>query len=551
MHVYAYLSLLASYICFPLGILVYQKDPKNKLNRIFTLSCILLGCLAFTEFGLRQAADAATAYMWLKSGAFWPFVISIFLHFILVFTKSRALRSRITYFLLYMPAAALTVLALTTSLVSGAPTREYWGWMWIVPENALVYNISGIWAFFLTTLPLFLSFLHYNRTREPIEKQRAKYVLLAIFVPVIAICLSRVVFLLGGIKVPDFSVTASAIEFTVITYGIYKYNIFALTPAVAANDIVSAMSNMLFLVRTDGSISLANQSALTLLGYDETELIGQPLQRIFAEQDWKKIKSNNESPIRSQEMTFITKDGEPIPVLISISAVQDKDENNLGMLCIGSDLTDHKQAEEAQKKEVLLREIHHRVKNNMQIISSLLRLQSNYITDDKYIEMFKESQNRIKSMALIHEKLYQSRDLEEINFREYITDMVQRLLQFYNGQNIALVMDVDDILMEVDTAVPCGLIINELVSNSLKHAFPDRKGEIRVGLHRSDSTIELIVADNGVGIPDDIDFRNTETLGLRLVTILAEDQLDSEIKLTRKKGTEFCITFKDKGETNL
>jgi len=178
-------------------------------------------------------------------------------------------------------------------------------------------------------------------------------------------------------------------------------------------------------------------------------------------------------------------------------------------------------------------------------------LQSNYITDDKYIEMFKESQNRIKSMALIHEKLYQSRDLEEINFREYITDMVQRLLQFYNGQNIALVMDVDDILMEVDTAVPCGLIINELVSNSLKHAFPDRKGEIRVGLHRSDSTIELIVADNGVGIPDDIDFRNTETLGLRLVTILAEDQLDSEIKLTRKKGTEFCITFKDKGETNL
>ncbi|KYK35972.1 MAG: hypothetical protein AYK19_01840 [Theionarchaea archaeon DG-70-1] len=521
------------------------------MNRIFTLSCILLGCLAFTEFGLRQAADAATAYMWLRLGAFWPFAISIFLHFILVFTKSRALRSRITYFLLYIPAAVLTVLALTTSLVSGAPTREYWGWMWIVPENALVYNISGIWAFFLTTLPLFLSFLHYNRTREPIEKQRAKYVLLAIFVPVIAICLSRVVFLLGGIKVPDFSVTASAIEFTVITYGIYKYNIFALTPAVAANDIVSAMSNMLFLVRTDGSISLANQSALTLLGYDETELIGQPLQRIFAEQDWKKIKSNNESPIRSQEMTFITKDGEPIPVLISISAVQDKDENNLGMLCIGSDLTDHKQAEEAQKKEVLLREIHHRVKNNMQIISSLLRLQSNYITDDKYIEMFKESQNRIKSMALIHEKLYQSRDLEEINFREYITDMVQRLLQFYNGQNIALVMDVDDILMEVDTAVPCGLIINELVSNSLKHAFPDRKGEIRVGLHRSDSTIELIVADNGVGIPDDIDFRNTETLGLRLVTILAEDQLDSEIKLTRKKGTEFCITFKDKGETNL
>ena len=547
MNIYALSSLAASYVCFPLAILVYQNDPKNQLNRIFTLSCILLGCLAFTEFGLRQAADAATAYTWLKMGAFWPLVISVYLHFILVFAKSKALQNKVTYFLLYVPAFFFTILALPTPLVSEEPHVEYWGWMYTAPENPLIYNISSIWALFMTTLPLVLCFLYFYRTKDPVEKGRAKYVLAAMFIPIMVIFAFKGISPLTGIKVPDLTVTAFAVQLSIITYGIYRYNIFVLTPALAADDIVAAMSNVLFLVGNDGFILLANQSAQTLLGYSEPELTGQPLQIVFAERDWNEIsKSSLRAGITNQEMTVITKDGKKIPVLASISVIQDKNENNLGILYVCSDLTDHKQAEEARRKEVLLKEIHHRVKNNMQIISSLLSLQSRYITDDEYGEMFTESRNRIKSMALIHEKLYQSQDLENINVCEYITDLVNGLVRSYSDQDITVRVEADDIYLGVNTAVPCGLIINELVSNALKHAFPDKKGEIRVDLHENNGVITLVIADNGIGIPDTIDFKNTETLGLRLVTILTEDQLEGEINLIRGKGTEFCITFRNK-----
>lgn len=545
MNIYALSSLLASYVCFPLGILVYQRDPKNKLNRIFMVSCILLGFLAFAEFELRQAPDAVTAQTWIKISAFWPLVIAVYFHFILTFTKSRALKSRVTYFLLYVPAVILSVLALTTGLVSGTPIKEYWGWMYAAPANALVYDISGIWAFLLTILPLILCFWYFYTTEEPIEKQRAKYVLAAIVVPVMVASATKGVLPLMGIKVPDFSITATTIEFIVITYGIYRYNLFSLTPAVAADDIVASMSNVLFLVRNDGTISLANASALNLLEYSAHELVGQPLRKVFPEHEWKKIEKSSalESGIENQEMVFLTKDDKAIPVLVSISVIRDNFGNRLGLVCVGSDLTDHNLAEEARKREVLLKEIHHRVKNNMQIISSLLSLQSGYIVDEKYKGMFKESQNRIKSMALIHEKLYQSKDLEKINFHEYITDMVQELVCSYENSDITLTIEADDIPLGVDTAVPCGLIINELVSNALKHAFPGRKGEIRVGFHAAHGKIQLVIGDNGVGIPENVDFKRTETLGLKLVTILAEDQLEGSIQLNKDGGTEFSIVF--------
>jgi len=182
----------------------------------------------------------------------------------------------------------------------------------------------------------------------------------------------------------------------------------------------------------------------------------------------------------------------------------------------------------------------------MQIISSLLNLQSRYIKHEQYKEMFKDCENRIRSMALLHEKLYQSKDLENINAHEYITTIVHGLARSYGGQYIVWTVKVDDISMGIDTAVPCGLIISELVSNALKYAFPHKKGEITVKFNAVNGNINLVIADNGVGIPDTIDFRTTETLGLRLVTILVEDQLDGHINLVKDKGTEFYITFKNR-----
>ncbi len=215
------------------------------------------------------------------------------------------------------------------------------------------------------------------------------------------------------------------------------------------------------------------------------------------------------------------------------------------------DITERKKAQKQieaslKEKEILLREIHHRVKNNLQIISSLLELQSTSIKEQKYLEMFRDSQDRINSIALIHEKLYMSKDLAEIDFKEYIKDLSTKLYHTYKGKGgrIKLTLNIDNISLGIDQAMPCGLIINELITNSFRHAFPqDRVGEIKISLRIDEKMVELVAGDNGIGIPDYIDFRNTESLGLHLVMLLI-DQLHGMIELDRSGGTEFKIIFK-------
>jgi two-component sensor histidine kinase len=222
-------------------------------------------------------------------------------------------------------------------------------------------------------------------------------------------------------------------------------------------------------------------------------------------------------------------------------------------VALEAEIAERKRAEEQIKaslgeKEVLLKEIHHRVKNNLQVVSSMLQLQSRNIKDKEMVEMFQESRNRVRSMALVHERLYQSRDLARIDFAKYIQSLANYLCRSYgvNTNVIQLKTDLHAVFLGVDTAIPCGLILNELVSNCLKHAFPDgREGEIRIEL-RSDGNgkFTLMVSDNGVGLPKDLDFRNTKSLGLQLVNTLV-NQLEGTIELDRRGGTAFKITFSE------
>lgn len=218
------------------------------------------------------------------------------------------------------------------------------------------------------------------------------------------------------------------------------------------------------------------------------------------------------------------------------------------------EITEHKQTEKAlnaslREKEILLKEIHHRVKNNMQVVSGLLNLQADQIDDKKYIEMFNESRNRIRAMSLVHEKLYQSGDLANIDFNDYITSLAKSLLIFYGKSygSISMTIEAANINLAIDTAIPCGLIINELVSNSLKHAFPaGRQGEIKIKFVKSaPGEFELTVSDNGAGVPAHLNIAETKTLGLQLVTNLVEHQLQGRVELRRNHGTEFYIRFKE------
>jgi two-component sensor histidine kinase len=215
------------------------------------------------------------------------------------------------------------------------------------------------------------------------------------------------------------------------------------------------------------------------------------------------------------------------------------------------EIAERKRAEEQIKaslkeKEVLLKEIHHRVKNNLQAISSLLYLQSKGVKGKEALEMFRDGQNRVRSMALIHERLYQSKDLRRVDFAEYVRNPANYLLRSYGVHSnvIQLKVNVEDVFLGIDTAIPWGVITNELISNSLKHAFPGgRGGEIRIELCAdNDRQLNLMVSDNGVGFPSGLDFRSTESLGLQLVNTIV-DQLEGTIELDRSGGTAFEITF--------
>ncbi len=227
--------------------------------------------------------------------------------------------------------------------------------------------------------------------------------------------------------------------------------------------------------------------------------------------------------------------------------------NNTFAGYIGSciDISDRKDAEaqiqnSLQEKEVLLKEIHHRVKNNLHIISNLLDLQSDYIEDEKVLELFTDSQNRIQTMALIHEQLYQSKDLGKIDFSEYIHTLIDNLLCSYSniGGIINPIINLEPITLNLETAIPCGLIINELVTNSLKYAFPNgENGEIAIELNQDEQEkIYLTIRDNGIGIPADFDWQNSSSLGLKLVRILSK-QLKAEIEFDGSQGTVVSLRF--------
>mgnify|MGYP001057879970 FL=1 len=320
------------------------------------------------------------------------------------------------------------------------------------------------------------------------------------------------------------------------------------------------------LVSLEGSILDVNSAASEFAGISSQELIGKnfPELQIFPnEEDIKFQRSKflqalQGETIKPFQYQLIDYKGNYSWVESQLVPIKKDGEIN-SILVISKDITERKKAMDGlermvDEKNILIKEIHHRVKNNMQIISSLLNLQSQHLKADEQfaVSILKESQNRVKSMAMIHENLYQSKDFTHIKFEDYITRLVYELFYSYSGDadKIRLVVDVDDVNLNMETAVPCGLIVSELFTNSVKYAFPeDQEGEIRVSLKQepgTDDTREFIltVSDDGVGFPPDLDYRNTETLGLELVNSLT-CQIDGNISLDLTQGTKFTVKFKE------
>ncbi|MEO8398183.1 MAG: MASE1 domain-containing protein [Ignavibacteriaceae bacterium] len=322
--------------------------------------------------------------------------------------------------------------------------------------------------------------------------------------------------------------------------------------------LAETASDAIISINEESKILFCNKSVEKIFGYKQDEMLGKNLVHLMPErfrnahiEGIKRYIKTGKPNISwsAYELSGLHKNGVEIPLEISFS----KFINDDGIIFTGiiRNITERKNAQiqmenSLKEKEILLKEIHHRVKNNLQIVSSLINLQSNYINNEKTQAILKESQNRIQSMALIHEKLYKSKAFVKINIKEYFGELIAYLYDSYNTNEneINLHLDIEDISLDIEKIISLGLIINELISNALKHGFTEKRadGKIIIKLKSKENSVNLEVINNGKEFPMNIDFKNTESLGLQLVNTLTE-QLNGSLELLRNGGTTFVINF--------
>ena len=313
----------------------------------------------------------------------------------------------------------------------------------------------------------------------------------------------------------------------------------------------------MIIAEEDMTISLVNKTFENILKQEKGEIEGKlNWINMLVPEDREKIKGYHENHEKVNNSDIIPKtyeakvniEGENKNFIATFDFIPGTRKSLISLI----DITDRKIAEELlnkslKEKELLLREIHHRVKNSLQIISSLLSLQSSEIDDEEIIERYKESENRIHTIALIHESLYNSTDISNINFENYVHILVMDIIHSYNvdTNRIKTILEIGEYELGIETAIPLGLIINELVSNSLKHAFKENiTGELKIILEKDNDIYTLTVKDDGIGLPADFDFENTSSLGMLLVNSLV-NQLEGEIMVNSNGGTIIRINFKE------
>ena len=312
----------------------------------------------------------------------------------------------------------------------------------------------------------------------------------------------------------------------------------------------SQMTGTLLIDAQTHTILDANEKAVLLIGLPKDGVVGKTCHEFICPAECGRCPVTElGQTIDQSERFLINAQGECIPIMKFVKVLAMGERQYL--IETFTDITALKKNEEnlrssLAEKSVLLMEVHHRVKNNLQIISGLIRLQSRYITNEQALDALRECENRVLTMALVHESLYQSGNLANINVRQHLSHLVTNLLMSEEqDRQIRLETDIDDVQLDLDTAIPCSLIVNELVTNAMKYAFRGREGgTIRISMHEEPGDMFLLsVGDDGVGFPESVNPVSSGGLGLKLVTRLIRDQLKGTVDIMRKDGTTFLIRF--------
>ena len=523
MSLLALLSTLSAAVALFTGGFVFSRDPRSPINRVFLLVALSAAYYSFVESGFRQADTLDAAARWFDAGFLWPLVFAFLMHYGFVATnRTRLLGSPMTYAAIYGPALAVSGLVATTDLVTGVPVEASWGWTYEVADPSPVYFIVGSWLVALIAAYLYLLLDHYFKESDYRAKQQVKFLFIGTSIPLGVWTVTELVLAPLDVFIPNVASPAYAVGLGVIGYAILRYQLFALTPQSAADEILSTTSDAVLLVNRQGRIVTANQAASDIAGYEADSLIGLPAEALFpARQDGNGLFNQEgierlvrAGSIRAVEASLRTRYGGEVPLSLSMSVMRDKGAEDIGIVCIGRDLTDRKMAEEALRETSRLASIGelaagvaHQINNPLHSIRGFAEL----LGDEDLPGSVREDIRRVYAQAdraskIVGNLLSFARTRDPVKQPIDLGAVVERALDLKNLHLHAGVLEVE---VEVQKDLPLAMAdefqITEVLVNVLTNAEQAvaQSGGGRIGIKAMHMPhgLRITVTDDGPGIP--------------------------------------------------
>lgn len=513
-NIYAIFAILATILCSVLAVIVYLTNRRGAINRTFIFAITLGAYTAFTTFMMIQAESVQTAFFWNKAAFLWPFFSVALLDFVIVFTQNRLSTDRRRYLFLYLPAVLFSFLDLTTDLISGVPVKTVFGYEFITSDS-FVATIDNIWLAAVAITSVTLCLWYYYKSVDENKKQQAKIVGIALAYPLIISLSSIAAFLLIGWHIPYYGVGANAIMCAFIVYAIWKYNLFNLNPATAAENIISSMPDAFILCDSIGRIIRVNTALTDLVGYRENELIGQKVNKLFdPKQDTLLEDLFHKQELRGEETEFTTRSGAKRSVAISSSLIKAKNGGNIGVTIIVHDLTRRKQDEARIVKSehfAAIGQLAGMVGHDLRNPLSSLQAATYYIRKKNFDQLDSTSQEMLDVMQtsiecsnkIINDLLDYSRE---------VTLEIEESSATRLTQNALLMLDVPagihvvNLTEDSPTVYVDNVKIGRVIVNIMKNGFEamPNGGKFTIRSGKVGTNLELSFEDTGTGMSEEI-----------------------------------------------
>ena len=519
MNTYTGLLLLSSVVCLMIGILVYQLNRKERLNKLFTLTFLFASYWALTDFLMRNSVNTNEAYFWNKTSFLWPFSLALLFHFSLVFTKNRLLTHKVSYAVIYAPAVFLSILDLTTGLVSGPIISEVFGFTYSVPSNPIFYMIGNIWGVILGVLSLFVCLRYYYRIEEKTYKDPIKLVTVGFAIPFIINIITTVIPPYFNSDVPSLGNISTMFVSIFVGYAIWKYYLFSLNPALAAENILTTMPDSLILADIKAKILRVNERLVDFTGYAKEELIGKSIAELCVEnqeETWATVLDElvTKKIIINRELILQNKSGAKLNIFFSGSIVKSKSGHNIGMVCVIHDVTDMKRIEEKLVKAEKLAsigelagQIGHDLRNPLAGIKNgiyLIKKKDYQFSGAKRKEVIGIIEEAIEdSNRIINSLVDYSSDLNLQPEQCTLKSLVLRALSNIQVPDHLNIVNnaTDDVKMFLDVQ-SMEKVFASIIRNAIE-ASPE-KGSIEIQSILKGQNIEISFTDSGVGIPEGV-----------------------------------------------